>query len=562
MNKKKKIIILIMIIIIIGISGYFLYSRLLNKNIIPIKDNDDTAKDEYKEYSLERYAYTNLNISKNSKMNFAKDLVFITSDDKKYLEIYDEQGQNITDEAIKNIEINNLQEVKSNNNFLGYTFQKDNHGYFINNQGKIILDVETSSISSTQNYLLVDSNKLCYTTNFNGYEYKYYCQKIYDTEGNLIIDGTDKNYSQAGLLYSDSNISYFAIRINDKVGIVDNKNNMIIDFKYSLIEYDETKNVFYAKEITYKLDKNQQQINKVDIYSKEGNLLKEIPIDTNNNSDDKYEGGAILSNNIQSFYINNNMYIIDEKLELKSFDNVYWNTTMGMNGYYKNYFITDNIYIKSDNGNYTVHDLEGKQIIDIKFKYVGNTNPDNINSIGIPNSYITLCKNEDRTKCGAIDLSGKILIDFENELHDYAEECDANQFYCSSTYYGFKNKNEYFDILEGKMTKKITCDNFNYKISKYLTNTVIVTENNSSLKKIIDYNCNYLSTTKYYNIYEYENYIIAQKDDWKTYDVYNTFGNIIEYANHEEGKLNNFLGYNDNKLYFYYQGYIYTLQSK
>ena len=70
MNKKKKIIILIMIILIIGISGYFLYSRLLNKNIIPIKDNDDTAKDEYKEYSLERYAYTNLNISKNSKMNF------------------------------------------------------------------------------------------------------------------------------------------------------------------------------------------------------------------------------------------------------------------------------------------------------------------------------------------------------------------------------------------------------------------------------------------------------------------------------------------------------------
>ena len=561
MNKSnvKKLILILVILVVIGICGYIIYINLNNK------ETPD------KEYILSKFIETDSKIMKDSSIKVSNNFIFFNNSlnypkSEDYLEIYNKNGMNVTPKEIKNTKLNSISVVEINDEFLGYTVNTyDKKGYYINNEGKIIFELETASITNMENYILSDSDKICYTYNFEGYKGEYPCIKIYDLKGDLLINGEIENYYSPSIVYNKNNDTIFAVRKDGQKGLIDKKGNIIIDFKYVEINFNESKNILIARK--------SQTSEDIDIYDLKGNLLSQIFIkDIEIIKENATEfGGTIVSPNRFELYLNDSLYLIDNNYELKKYDNVAWTPGPAASAkiYNKKFIATNYIYIKNNNNSYTVHDLKGNKLIDTEFKFVGNANGGNGGAIGVPNGYITLCKNVDKTECGAIDLKGNIILNFDNEIYGYYEKCyeEDGEKICFTYQNGFKNENQYFDIVDGKITKKITCDNLNnIYIDEYLKNTITIKDKNVSSadggNKIIDYNCNSLSEAKYYNIYEYDNFILAQNKDMETYDIYDTYGNIINYENKDNGKIYNLLGYNEGKLYFGYQNNIYILTEK
>lgn len=548
-NDKKGLIGLVVVlsVLVVGLSSYLIYDTVL-KN----KTNDKVEK-----YTLEKFAKTDVEITQNTVIYEKNGIIFLMAKSNDYLKIYDDAGNDITPKEINNKKLRVINKIEFNDDFLGYTLSTDSKGYYINNKGKVTLDFDTTMIGNINNYISVSSDKICYTSKFDNVDYHYYCTKIYDLDGNLLIDGTIENYVISRTVYNKDNYSLFEVTKNNKKGLVDNKGNTIIDFDYQTINYNENQKKLLALK-----DDNLYYV-----YDLKGNLLKKINLNdvkNDKNNQNMFTFAETIGNQ-KSFYLNDVIYLMDENYNLKEYKDIYFELAVGMDDFGKKYYITDNIYIKNSNGTYTVHDLEGKKIIDDEFKFVGPANKEGHGRIGVPNNYITLCKNLDRTSCGAIDFQGNVIIDFENELYNYQESVSDSGLIYDLNFNGFKNGNKYFDIVNNKVTKKITCDNLdNIYIQKYFENVIYVedeqAEFNNGKSKIIDYDCNDLSEAKYHNIYEYDNFIVAQNSDWITYDVYNTNGSLIDYENKDNAKLTYFLGYNDGKLYFSYQNNIYVLK--
>ena len=542
MKKIYKYLIILTTFSIIIVSGYIFYT----KNILESKET---------EYELIKFAEHGVSIDRNSTITEKDNTIFLANEVKDYLKIYNKKGENISPKEIDNINLTSIMKVEKNNEFLGYVVNVDNKGYYINEAGTIVLSVETKDINALEGYIDVSTDKLCYKSDYDVTSDEY-CSKIYDLNGNLLIDGEANKYYRPQVIYNQNNDVLFLITKNEKWGIIDKNNNIIVDFEYSMIDYYEYKNIFIAK----------KGINLIDIYDITGKLLKNINLNDIEKNKDNSKYAITYAE--QSFYLNDTIYLIDENYELKEYNNIYHinNGPMGMNEEYKGkYYITDDIYIKDTNGIYTIHNLKGEKIIDEEFKFVGPSNPTGHYSIGVPNEYFALCKNKERTECGAIDYKGNIILKFENEINNYQEDKDSG---ITVTFQGFKNNNQYFDIINGKITNKITCTNNQIKSNitnfTYNKNTVVVSDENVEFSKgghkIMDYDCNDLSETKYHNIYETENFIVAENVDGITYDVYNINGKIINSKNIDKNKLTYFLGYNDKKLYFGNENNIYVLK--
>lgn len=538
--KNKKTFIITIILVIIAIGGYLLYVNFLNPK---------------EKYALTKYIDTDVILTKYTKGKERNGILYIYDYTQDYFRIYNKNREDITPLKIKNSKISGANDITYNNTFLGYIVRTENEEfYYINNKGEIILESKTHLIN-LDNYIKQDSQKVCYTNKYNGEEYTYYCTKIYDLNGTLLIDGTKENYYISNLIYNKNNDTLFEVVKNDKVGLIDKNGNLIIDFKYQSYDFIENKNVILAKK--------DKQIHH--LYDVTGKLLKEINLnDIKIIQENEYSGATDLGDHIY-YYLNNTLYLINNEYELQKYDNIYYDLKVAED-FYKQYYITNNIYIRNINNTYTVHSLDGKQIISEEFKFVGPVNEDRTGEIGVPNGYITLCKNENRTNCGAIDFKGNILIDFENELYNYKEEYSEDEkILYAKSFYGFKNDNEYFDIQEGKVTKKLNCKNMgDITVNTYFDNTIYVTHNDIDFdnggNQIIDYNCNELSKAHYYNIYKYDNFVVAQNKDWFTYDIYDINGIIIDYENKGSGKTTNLLGYNEGKLYFGNNKQIYILE--
>ena len=534
MKKKYKYLIILPVIVLLIAAGYFLYNHFNNQN-----------DEQNKQYVLEKFSEIDSKLDTNSKITSKNGIVFLeTADD--YLKIYNEKGENITPNEIDNKKIPIIDKVEKNNEFFGYTFAIENKGYYIDEKGKIVLNLESNTARSYEDYIDIRSDKLCYKP-IPPYYGDEYCSMIYDLNGNLLLDGKKGEYYVTRVFYEKNDKPLFEVIKNSSHGIIDKENNIIIKIEYTQLDYIENRNIIIARK-----DKNL-----IDIYDTTGKLLKEL----NLNDIKKYEVNDKYSSTYAEYsvYLNDTIYLLDENYNLKEYNNVYHvdNGAMGMNGEHNiNFYISDYIYIKENDGIYTIHNLKGEKIINEEFKFVGPSHPDGIGEIDVPNEYIPLCKDTSKKECGAIDYKGNILVDFENEIG------------YNNGYEGFKNNNQYFDILDGKVTKRLTCNNnqINSKISfvRYNKNTIVVEDENiefsSGGRKLIDYNCNDLSEPKYHNIYEFENFIVAQHTDWTTYDVYDINGKLIDSKNIDKNKLTHFLGYNDGKLYFSHQNTIYVLK--
>lgn len=530
-KSNKKIIIfvisiIVLILIIVGIiSSLKIYDyKIKEKEYIQTKG---------KEYILEKYLSTDIELDQNSELKINNGITFIKNSNQ--LKIYNQEGIDVTPSILVN-ENYSIQDFIKDDNFYGYIITSEGQGYYINNQGEVAINLKTSFMTNIDEYLRVDTDEICHTINFNGYENINNCQNIYDLNGKLLIDGKTQKYYNISKLHEIDNTIYLHATNKEKTGIIDINNNIIIDFKYDYFTYNEELKLIVGY-------KNNNSI--VDIYDVTGKLLKTVTLTKESLNKNTASFGSTIDNTI-NFYFNDNIHLINNNYELKEYKNVYSKETPGAESNGKLFYITNSIYIQENNGIYTVHNLEGKQIIDEEFKYIGNANSYGISEIGVPDDYILLCLNKDQTNCGAIDYNGNILLNFENEL------------YYSEYFNGFKNNNQYFNIESNKITNKLTCDNFNLYINNYIDNIIIVEAN--SKRGIIDLNCNRLSEFKYLNINKYNNYLVAEQKN--SYDVYDKDAKLINYQNEENATLTYFLGYDNNNLYFGSNNNIYVLKEK
>lgn len=504
----KKSLVIILSILFVGLVGYSIYTKVI--------------KEKNKEYVLEKYINTDIVINQNSQMNIKDGITFLVNGNNE-IRIYDEEKNDITPKEFKNgkLSINN---VTVDDNFFGYIVNNGNNAYYINEEGKTTLNVETSYMYYSDNYLIVDTDEICNINNFNGYEYVNNCQNVYDLSGKLLIDGKKNKYYSISNFYGLIEKEYLVVNKDKTSALIDINNNVIIDFDKHNFTYNKNLNLIVAAKSS----------ELVKLYDVNGNLSKTINLTEESLNKNTMSFGSVLDNTI-NYYFNDTINLLNKNMELKEYQDVYFIEVPGMDNDGKLFYITNNIYIKDNNEIYTVHDLEGNKIINEEFKYIGDAVSYGVQSIAAPSGYIVLCKNEDKTNCGAIDYSGNILLNFENEL------------YYSEYFNGFKKENQYFDIQEGKVTKKLTCDNFDMYIRNYINDFVVVEKAGISTG-IIDLNCNKVTDFKYLNIYEYDNYILAQTKEF--YDVYDINGKELNYKNNNNYILERFLGYYDGDLYF------------
>ena len=384
-NFKSKKLVIALITILVIVIGIFLGGKyLLEKDTL--------------EYVLEKYLSTDINIGRNSKIIVNEGITFVKSENQ--LKIYDKNKNDITPEVLNNVDrINN---VIVNDEFLGYIVSNNEQSYYINNKGEVVFELKTSLMSNNDNYFIVDTDKVCYTSVFDNYSYENMCQSIYDINGNLLIDGKENNYYNY-VSYLVDGKTYFGVEKDGKHGLIDEKNNIIIDFKDQYFTYNKNLNIIKA---SYAENLN------TNIYDINGNLLKTITINKEDVNKNTKPFGVVLDDSF-SYYFNDNIHLLNNKYELVEYNDVYFTEVPGMNDNGKLFYITNSIYIKDNNGVYTIHDLEGNKIIDEEFKYIVDAVSYGTNSIAAPNGYIVLCKNEDKTSCGAIDFEGNILLNFD-----------------------------------------------------------------------------------------------------------------------------------------------------
>jgi len=459
-------------------------------------------------------------------MNIKDGITFLVNGNNE-IRIYDEEKNDITPKEFKNgkLSINN---VTVDDEFFGYIINTDGNAYYVNEKGELVFTIKTSNMHSSGEYLIVDTDEVCNINTFDNYDYKFYCQSVYDLSGKLLIDGKTNKYYSITDFYGLTEKEYLVVNKDKKSAIVDTNNNIIIDFKEHYFTYNKYLNVIEVK----------QSNRLINIHNIDGSLIKNITITDESLNKNTMSFGSVLDNTI-NYYFNDTINLLNKNMELKEFQDVYFIEVPGMDNDGKLFYITNNIYIKDDNGNYAVHDLDGNKIIKEEFKYIGESVSYGVQSIEAPSGYIVLCKNEDKTNCGAIDYSGNVVVNFENEL------------YYSDYFNGFKNNNQYFKVENGKKTNKLVCDNFDMYIREYIGKFILVENRNEEgfvNSGLIDLNCNKVTDFKYLNIYEYDNYILAQAKEY--YDVYDINGKELNYKNDNNYILERFLGYYDGNLYF------------
>lgn len=256
--------------------------------------------------------------------------------------------------------------------------------------------------------------------------------------------------------------TYFILSKNMKYGIVDENNNITMDFNYDNLFYSSELKMIYSNifdhttimkeeagengygEITS--DKStfgakQYLLNKIDFFSLTGKYEKSIEI---NDSVRYSEYPTILCRNsncnvpyflnspgIDSFSFDTRplfndegdrgagtVYKIGSDLILTTYNSVY-DDGIGIDSY--DYNITNYMYIKIVDDKYMVYSLNNKPIMETKFDNI--IRPLGSWAIYQEKHVIALCKTGNNA-CGIIDEKGGILLDFiytEDEINEYIE---------------------------------------------------------------------------------------------------------------------------------------------
>lgn len=391
---------------------------------------------------------------------------------------------------------------------------------------------------------------------------------VIDTNGNTIIpfdyepdyftslDSGEYTEYKPYTTFSIDNDTYIIIKKHDLYGIINKDNKTIVDFNYSKeesISYSSILKKFY----TYQYD-NDNYIKAINFYSLEGIKEKTINMSSsgihdiiglNNYNDEYFENNMILLQDSQAKEI---FYYVDKDMNLQKVESLsYVEEEVYEEEPYNIYYINNYMYIQNTNDILKVYDLDGKELLKDSFKYIqinrGSTFKD---------TYITLCKKEDKTMCGAINLNGETIVNFENTL------INSDTKYEEAT---FKNNDGYFIVNNGKQSSSFKCNSMdNSKIIYVYQNLAVMEENGN--RYIYNVNCQKISEIDYWNPLTINDLVIAAykstNESNYLYDIYDINGNKINYTNKDGAIFNLYLGEIDNTLYFLTDKGIYSLSKE
>ena len=444
-NKWKKILIGIIVLIVIFIIALTIYVFVINKNVN--KDNGGQGNNNNVEdnnqsisYKMEKILdYTTSEYKLVSQSIIETEKYYILKTDNKVI-LYDKNGKDVTNQVFGTSDISYIDGISSydKNDILLVRTSSDHYGLYDKNFNEIVkISNHVIERTNSENYFFVgDSGNSTFLENVG----------IYDKSGKLVIPN---EYERLFLLKNSDKMLFYA-KINDKCGIIDEKNNIIIPFEYDYVG-DKTmyygsylvldQIVFNEHYILYKngkrgmVDSNNNIIIDFDkdklSYSKYANAIIEV-IDANRkmnvyNLNGKLEKTIELGNNLKYeglreyykfdtrdsiFYDDEYIYLLNSNLEFEKYVKPYDYSACAGDGCIQLYLSGPNVYLKSKD--------------DIKFK-IYNTKDNNLmfkEEFYLLKPYFSsdiqafiLCKEEVEagrySKCGIVGYDGKIISNFD-----------------------------------------------------------------------------------------------------------------------------------------------------
>lgn len=237
-----------------------IYSLGYKENEIIVKDNNKymiydckgnkLIKDEFDSIEADQY-YDQENGYKKSGYIVCK----ITSDGYRY-GYYDYEYSKMLD--IEYNQISRIVEVQNKNNIYLYAAKNGQYGVFINNSKIINTQYQTIKYEKDMKLFIVERTGNFGAINENGveilkpeyselqvngiyiYAKKGEEQKVFDNEGKQV------NIPFTTVIEKTSNPEYFLKREENKYGIIDSKNNTIIEIKYDMLQEVKNTNMFQA----------------------------------------------------------------------------------------------------------------------------------------------------------------------------------------------------------------------------------------------------------------------------------------------------------------------------
>lgn len=468
----------------------------------------EEGNDGYNESRFIDYKNEGLSSKKYQFLDYVKDGVFIAKSNGKY-GLIDKYGKELLEFKYDYIQnpITDRQYMKNNNVYL--LVMNNNKGGVVDLNGKFIIPLE-----------------------YDSYQYKYAGETVYAMQNSLI--SKDGKY-------------YFILKKNDKFYTLDINNKIVIE-NNNEIEYSESINKLIV------LNKTNGKTTSADFYSLDGKLIKNLNISDTWDFDSFYYNSGFEENNKTNSFIlirskssNNKTYLLDKDLNVKEFDNLYYEEEPipDGDGLLYQYLMNDEFYIIKKDNKFELHDFKTDKIIESSFTKVYYDKSFDVNS----KITIILCK-DDNKSCGLMGMDKKFITDF-----NYSYVTNERDF----TY--LKNNNKY--RLYSDYSYEFTCnESFNVetlipgdKVGKYY-----LTFDN----KLYNSDCKQLTEKNVRNIMTLDNgYTVVEIDkgisDKYDYEVYDKNDNRITYENRDNAQFVLYLGFANNKIFFLMDKGIYSI---
>ena len=454
------------------------------------------------------YKNEGLSSKKYQFLDYVKDGIFIAKSNGKY-GLIDKYGKELLDFKYDYISnpTTDRKYIEKNNVYL--LVMNNNKGGVIDLNGKFIIPLE-----------------------YDSYQYKYAGETVYAMQ-NLLI-------------YKDGKY-YFILKKNNKYYTLDTNNKIIIE-NNNEIEYSESINKLIV------LNKTNGKTTSVDFYSLDGKLIKNLIVNNTWDFDNYYNNSGLEENYKTNSFIlirdkssNNKIYLLDENLNVKEFDNLYYEEEPipdGDGSLYQ-YLMNDEFYIIKKDNKFELHDFKTDKIIESNFTKVYYDKSWDVNS----KITIILCKNDNKS-CGLMGMDKKFITDF-----------NYNYITNERDFAYLKNDNNY--RLYSDYSYEFTC-NENFDVETLIPGDRIGKYYRTSDNKLYSSNCKQLTDKKARNITTLDNgYTIVEIDngvsDKYDYEVYDNNDNRITYNNTDNAQFVLYLGFANNKIFFLMDKGIYSI---
>lgn len=387
-------------------------------------NGDEIIKPEYNSISTDGY------YDPNTKYENAGYIVNIRTDEGYRYGYINNKGKQTLDTIYTNIK--RITEIKDNNSVYLITYKSGKAGMLKNGQTILENEYENIEFDSTNQILALQKNAK---------------QGVYDLSGNMIlplqydeitflgkyINGYKDDkllvFDVSGILQSDDsyksvmpvNDGKYSITIdkNNKYGVIDNNKIVVIENKYSYIEY--AFDSYFAVSLDGKsgvIDVNSNIIIPIEknvVQHINGtNIIQTIDSDTNTSE--------IYNNKMEkvSSYTDMRIYLKDDYIEIVAQNNVEYFDFNGNKKESKDIFSNNNIFAKEQDGKWGYVDKNGDTVVDFKYDMATNINEYGFGAI------------KQDGKWGVIDCNGTVIKEPTYELENYAPNFIGEYYEVSS----------------------------------------------------------------------------------------------------------------------------------